>query len=702
MAPILLNLFDLTNPWFWILSLLAFYLFVFIVYALSRGSDKVVVTTPLPGNTADEVEGDLLYYLPSASLTLNAKAVTKGERLLSLTITPSVNLEADTTVPYLLKYKRAFSSNDELEVKVDDLGLMENIKVVAEDRLSQTIALIATAAGSIVDIQETANIKALEIIDQQPKDGPIEEHEKTFRIPAEELLQGTIMCEWRIVVKTYNNSTGLVDAGFRLTKPAISLRHLSPVETRKGILVRPLLRQTVEAESSSGKSKFEILIPDAARVVTVPIKRAWFVKKTQQPKFNKGFLIENHIEKPSELEAFVSIPINILKSIISIPAQLFSFRINLTKKETDMVKATEELRKAEQALKKQIDANEKDNVQPAGAPTTEAGTSIQAAAKPDRLVIPDAIFIEAIKKEGNNWKGLYNLLEVGFGYKEKGGKVSNVKSLIFRPLRKLSPDQVNEVPSVIEFNASDGHIYRLPTDVQASDGEIVPAFDYFPNEDCTPGERKLPGCSISRIDSTETGTISLRIYQNSKPMLLTCYHVICYPEMKKHVRTFRIEDNGEKRVISPGRSNGGNENHLIGTVLRGELSSYMDAAIAEIDDVLDFGGRICRTDLQPTETLTVDSDYVNYRVYMSGQKSKFRSTTITSSYCNPDIKYPGGSIRMEGLISTKKMARSGDSGSPVFDDDGRVIGIVIAISGASTYILPINRILAHFDATIQP
>jgi hypothetical protein len=77
-----------------------------------------------------------------------------------------------------------------------------------------------------------------------------------------------------------------------------------------------------------------------------------FVKKTELPKFSTGLLVENYISKPSEVEAFLSIPINILKAVFSIPAQIFQFATKANITEAAYQKSIQELLAAQEATRK--------------------------------------------------------------------------------------------------------------------------------------------------------------------------------------------------------------------------------------------------------------------------------------------------------------------------------------------------------------
>ena len=90
---------------------------------------------------------------------------------------------------------------------------------------------------------------------------------------------------------------------------------------------------------------------------------------------------------------------------------------------------------------------------------------------------------------------------------------------------------------------------------------------------------------------------------------------------------------------------------------------------------------------------------------MSGRTSGYQVGYIKSSYASTDIIYKinnrSFTKTLKGLICTKAIAKGGDSGAVVVDENCNIIGIVVASSPSDTYIIPISRILTHFNLSIK-
>lgn len=361
-------------------------------------------STLLKDRTA--VEADHYYYLPTASMTVKAVAtvvVTKsadnGElidaKLLQLVLDVQTTVCPDTSKMFTLNYGGDIYSNDELRIKTKENGLLDNISAVVEDRISNIISQVAQAPGKILSDQiarremyVAPKIEAKEIIAQTL------EFTRTFVISQSDANKKEFFTEWIIPIEGRSNSGPKeVDASFKLVNADhagafdFSVKD-NDVFAFSGVVTRPLKlfnwdvhlvkKQTTggvdsnkvkeggkenkpapenanEQEKVKGIKKdydetpstsFSCLMPDSSLLVKIPVTRAFFVKKTSLPKFSNGILIENYISKPSELEGFVSIPINILKAIVSIPAQLFQFRITRNNQEAALEKSVQDLLKA--------------------------------------------------------------------------------------------------------------------------------------------------------------------------------------------------------------------------------------------------------------------------------------------------------------------------------------------------------------------
>ena len=75
-----------------------------------------------------------------------------------------------------------------------------------------------------------------------------------------------------------------------------------------------------------------VVVADISKLIVIPVNRTLFVKRTNKIGIQDGVILSNEINKPSSVEGIISIPINIAKSVVAIPAQLIQFRFDNTKR----------------------------------------------------------------------------------------------------------------------------------------------------------------------------------------------------------------------------------------------------------------------------------------------------------------------------------------------------------------------------------
>lgn len=117
--------------------------------------------------------------------------------------------------------------------------------------------------------------------------------------------------------------------------PTVPLRAVpaNAEKTKDGIYYRTVLpyKMTLLAwEAGSLVRKIEriVMLPNESPTYLFDMKRSALVKKTYDVKFENGFLTSAKINKPSEWLAGVSLPVDILKGIASIPAELIQLKFN--------------------------------------------------------------------------------------------------------------------------------------------------------------------------------------------------------------------------------------------------------------------------------------------------------------------------------------------------------------------------------------
>lgn len=313
-----------------------------------------------------EIEADHYYFLPGFSMSIQATAlveITKSEddktiegaSLLQLTLDPTISIVPDTEELVRVKYYGDWFSNDEISIVTSANALLENVSTSVEDRIGPIISQFTAAPASFL-----TGLRQLEALRKPVRKEQvikriteIREFSRTFTVSCKELHGKTIAKEWVLVIPGLRKGARkVVDASFTITNKGKEWRAKKGLQF-DGLLTRPLVEQqwAVQVSNKPGLTLFSATVPDLSTIIKVPVRRGYFIKKQQLPAFSNGLLLSNTINKPSEIEAFASIPINIFKAIFSIPAQLLQFRIIRNKQETEYEKSALELVKARAATR---------------------------------------------------------------------------------------------------------------------------------------------------------------------------------------------------------------------------------------------------------------------------------------------------------------------------------------------------------------
>jgi len=258
--------------------------------------------------------------------------------------------------------------------------------------------------------------------------------------------------------------------------------------------------------------------------------------------------------------------------------------------------------------------------------------------------------------------------------------------------KKCKKNETDNLPHHILFKAKDKLHYNIPTDITGVGKNQISMFI---------GEYEMPkklGLSCSRKGDFPNGTIGLKIYKNGVPYLLSCYHVLCEPEMNSGITIIdsnTIFDNNAI-IISPGTSDG-NDHNEIADVTEGILNNTLDVALAKLRNNDDLDNEYYNYNGTPNGRIELSSEdtanKITVKIYgrTSGKKtSKLHDHYQDIVYFN---NYPSGTIsELHGLIVTDSISKPGDSGATVVNKDNKLIGLLVGSNSNKSYLIPINRI----------
>lgn len=324
---------------------------------------KVIRTTKIQ---SDE-KYTLVYRLPETMLNVTAKAKVKvgfsggriNETILAertFEITPET-FGSDQT--YGVKYLSNWLSADNLKLEVNSLGLLSKAEVTTEDK---TATIVENTIKGITDILILKSEKS-----GMPSDSfTTIEFTKTFKCPVSDLKPSTNIEWWLVVINDKDLAdTKRIDASFTLndekTVEVIKTNTITKSDTFYGLLTHPMRNLKLGIQYNNVIKDTELPVTDYmylnvfdnAHTIVVPFTRAPFVKNVSKVAFENGTAKSNEIDRPSSLEGFVSIPINVAKAIVSIPAQIVQFKFNVKKDDLNLEKEKLQYEKDKLELQKQ-------------------------------------------------------------------------------------------------------------------------------------------------------------------------------------------------------------------------------------------------------------------------------------------------------------------------------------------------------------
>ncbi|MEM8971187.1 MAG: hypothetical protein AAGD43_03885 [Pseudomonadota bacterium] len=173
--------------------------------------------------------------------------------------------------------------------------------------------------------------------------------------------------------------------------------------SRTGILYRPNLTHSLVVLRRDDPTSYDpwildtkrrIEMPNAAPIFSVRVERSLFVERKTDLLFDHGVLENVAINKKSELEAFMDIPLTAAQVIVGIPARILQIRLNTANNRQALINANFELLKVLNQTKEEVNSQEgksaKSSVQPVAVlpatavqPRATIGTATTAQSIPD-------------------------------------------------------------------------------------------------------------------------------------------------------------------------------------------------------------------------------------------------------------------------------------------------------------------------------
>lgn len=285
----------------------------------------------------------------------------------------------------------------------------------------------------------------------------------------------------------------------------------------------------------------------------------------------------------------------------------------------------------------------------------------------------------------------YRGMAAGYKILEKSGVTENRIALIFYVSGKTPPEE-SRVGPVIYYRG-----LALITDFRSIE-EVSLLTDNM--------DRTLPylmGGSIGYFNlqgiQKRLGSRSLIVEKGEEKYLLTCYHVACAPLFSRG--TYQLKKESVTVHLPFYENQGDGVEILKGSVKEGKFSGYFDYALIQTDTSklrnAMPGHSFANTfySYADLHSLTKTSRFIKY-----GSKSRQTSGYFKALHINNYEIDTGRNLYMSGLIEIEMHVEKGDSGAPVIDADGKLLGMLVARTkysngSISGLVLPFAQLKEH-------
>jgi hypothetical protein len=299
------------------------------------------------------------YFLPKKLIKVQVTGdiKTAGKNGLGLDVGDVPISAPDRSVVYCLDYLASPTSRDEVGIIRNPEGLLQRVYTRAEDKsvdiaktLVDTSFLLTGAA-----LREGVGITQPSAIVGDYEFDPFEPVEAA-RINA--ALRQFGYC---VFVEGYSFPFGLSPQSW-CEQPRVISVHVARADvaeplpaaemSRRGVLYRPNVTRTLTVlrkANPTGRGPWllamtrQIEVPNGAPAFVAEVNRSLFVDRVTDLEFSDGVLTNISVKKPSEIAAFVEIPLAIANAVAALPGLVVKLKINDANNRQRLINAQSEL-----------------------------------------------------------------------------------------------------------------------------------------------------------------------------------------------------------------------------------------------------------------------------------------------------------------------------------------------------------------------
>lgn len=281
---------------------------------------------------------------------------------------------------YLLKYLPNPAADQTVSVSLNQQGLLQSVNVTTEDKTPEIIVKITEIAKEIIKLPvlgvpsvPSDLMKRLELPEFKPKF--IRKTDAVFNPQDLIAKEEQVYAFPKITIALKPHDPNQQSSSDEPLKPSVR-EGIDIQKVQKGVYYRaPLpyvLTITMEGSQIIKDNPVDIsyikdvvaYLPNFSPILFMDITGAAFVRKVNNLSFDNGILTSFSITKPSQILAGLNIPLDILKSVATLPTELIQLKIDYSTAKTSLIQQKtaeiEAKQKLVEALQKERDQLKKE------------------------------------------------------------------------------------------------------------------------------------------------------------------------------------------------------------------------------------------------------------------------------------------------------------------------------------------------------
>lgn len=285
-------------------------------------STLVNLAQPLPGSGNGSngaiVDGKnkIPYFLPTGRLRIQMGV---NEKTQECEMKVNEVYLPDFSQSYLLEYSPSIFSDDTVTIAISKTGLLTKVETKTKDQTPTIITQLAEIARAALRLPVAPSTRFLAkpcLLDQTYD--PFDDNEPNEIL---KLIQAIDPNVSSVSVELYSPASS--------KNQSVNSSWLKVDSVQNGIVHRPLLpyKFTVKTKNKSVEPSSVVYLPNRSPILRIDIFRAPFVENQYALTFTDGILTEIKWVKPSEALGFLAIPVNLARTIASIPNELLTVKV---------------------------------------------------------------------------------------------------------------------------------------------------------------------------------------------------------------------------------------------------------------------------------------------------------------------------------------------------------------------------------------